>query len=222
MTLWVRVRRWWLLPVALVVWIGLLLLVREQVAKLPAITLAGSPQIKLMNFVPLVICVSVAYCLGRRLLDAEVTGVRPVVTADRLMVGATGAAVVVLGYLLGEALDMPSAAAAGRNTVLLLGVTLLVRAWFGAALGAAGATLWLMANVLAGLQTPGHPYPWATLLMHSTQPFAAAVAALAFAAGLGPVWSSGHEFGGSPARRDQFLIGHQSWREAISPTSSGP
>ncbi|WP_420716464.1 transposase, partial [Streptomyces sp. H27-H1] len=33
---------------------------------------------------------------------------------------------------------------------------------------------------------------------------------------LGPVWSPDHEFGRSPARGGPVLIGHQSWREAIS------
>ncbi|WP_411153051.1 hypothetical protein [Streptomyces sp. A30] len=39
---------------------------------------------------------------------------------------------------------------------------------------------------------------------------------------LGPVWSSDQEFGRSPAREGSVLIGRQSWREAISPMSSGP
>nr|WP_193241857.1 AAA family ATPase [Streptomyces phaeolivaceus] len=39
---------------------------------------------------------------------------------------------------------------------------------------------------------------------------------------LGPVWSLDQEFGRSPAREGSVLIGHQSWREAISPMSSGP
>lgn len=39
---------------------------------------------------------------------------------------------------------------------------------------------------------------------------------------LGPVWSSDHEFGRSPVRGGSALIGRWLWREAISPTSSGP
>ncbi|APU42977.1 hypothetical protein BSL84_27560 [Streptomyces sp. TN58] len=39
---------------------------------------------------------------------------------------------------------------------------------------------------------------------------------------LGPVWSSDQEFSRSPARGGSVLIDRQSWREAISPTSSGP
>ncbi|MET9291824.1 hypothetical protein [Streptomyces sp. NPDC003077] len=143
---------------------ALLLVVREHVIFMPSITVLGTAGMKLMNFLPLIVCLAVLLCLERRLGPAELTGVRRVVAADRALVLVTGGAVLLVGLAAHGWLNMPTATAAGRNVLFLTGLALLVRSRFGAAVAASVAVGWLFLTAAAGLRTPQDPYPWAVLL----------------------------------------------------------
>ncbi|WP_344259747.1 hypothetical protein [Streptomyces sodiiphilus] len=158
------VRRPWIILASVVLYTGLLLLVREHVVYVPSITVLGNAGMKLMNFLPLIVCLALLFCLDRRLGHAEVTGTRRVVLADRGLVLATAGAVLLVGATLHLQLGMPTATAAGRNTLFLAGLALLVRAWFGGIVAASAMTGWLFITVTAGLRAPHDPYPWGLLL----------------------------------------------------------
>lgn len=184
MTLWARARRIWLLPVALCAWTLLLVLVRDDVAKVPQIAARGTFSVKLMNFVPLILCIPTMYCMSRRLIATETTAARAVAVVDRLALLLLGVSAAGLGFTLGEFLDMPTAVAGGRNTVMVLGLALLVNIWYGPFAGGAAATMFVMFSIVTGLAGDQRPYPWAVLLMESTSVVAAVVAAVSFTAGL--------------------------------------
>ncbi|MBU7600741.1 hypothetical protein JGS22_024715 [Streptomyces sp. P38-E01] len=181
---WAIVRRPWVVLAALVAYVALLLFVRDDVVNVPSITMRGSAGIKLMNFLPMIPLLGLLYCLERRLGHAEATAVRPVVAADRALVVATGGAAVMVGLVFNWAYGMDNAVAAARNVILLVGLALLVRAWYGAHAAAAASVGALFLTVVTGLQAPQKPYPWAVLLEPASTPHAAAAGALMLLVGL--------------------------------------
>lgn len=187
MSLWWAVRRPWYVLAALAGYLLLVVAVREQLVHVPAVTLAGGSGVKLVVFVPLLVCVVQLLCLERRLDAAELTAVRPVVRADRAMVAVVGLAVIALGAALHKFAGVQSALASGRNVLLLLGLALLVRHLYGAVAAASAATAVLFACVLVGLRSPYDPYPWAVPLEPWDRPHAAAISMLVFVAGLAAV-----------------------------------
>lgn len=189
---WVVARRPWIVAAGLGLYTVLLLVVRESVLRVPSLTVFGSAGVKAMNFLPLIVCVCLLHCLDRRLAPAERTAARRVRDADRLLVAATLSTVVLVGAVLHLAYAMPSATACARNTVILTGLALAARAWWGAAPAAAITVGWLLLTLACGLRTPADPYPWAVLLEPAGRPEAALAALLALAAGL---WALGHEPG---------------------------
>lgn len=184
MNLWWSVRRPWIVVLAVLVYVGFMLVVKEDVVNVPSITLLGSAGIKLMNFLPLIPCVGVLYCLDRRLRQAEATGVRAVVMADRGLVLATGVVLMGVGYLLSWTYGMGTAPAAGRNALFLLGLALVVRTWSNAAVASSAAAGWLFLTVVAGLKGAEVPYLWAILLEPAHRPHAVAAAAVMLLLGL--------------------------------------
>ncbi|NJP99157.1 hypothetical protein [Streptomyces zingiberis] len=178
------VRRPWIVLIGVVAYTGLLLVVREQVVYVPSVTIFGSAGMKLMNFLPLLVCLALLLSLDRRLGHAELTGVRPVVRADRGLVLAATGVVLLTGALFHLRLDMPTATAAGRNTLFLVGFALLVRARFGGTVAASATAGWLFVTVAAGLRTPQDPYPWGLLLEPWNEPVAAAATAVVALLGL--------------------------------------
>lgn len=184
MTLWWAVRRPWYVALALACHLLLLMAVREQLLHLPTVTSGGGVGVKLAVFVPLLVCVVQLLVLERRLDAVEVTAVRPVVRADQAMVVAVGGTVLVLGAALHAAAGIHSALASGRNVLLLLGVALLVRHWYGVVAGVSAATALLFACVVVGRRGPDDPYPWAVPLEPWDRPHAAAASLLVFLAGL--------------------------------------
>ncbi|MBU7597552.1 hypothetical protein JGS22_007930 [Streptomyces sp. P38-E01] len=184
MSLWWKVRRPWLVVCALVGFVLLLLLVKDQVVNVPSITLLGGAGIKLMNFLPLIPCAALLFSLERRLGQAEATAVRPVALLDRGLVLATGAAVLAVGLLLAATFGMQSSNAAARNVLFLIGVALVARMFFGGLVATAAAAVWLFITVTAGLKAAHSPYFWAILLEPANRPHAAAATVIAFGAGL--------------------------------------
>ncbi|MBB1244964.1 hypothetical protein GL263_15515 [Streptomyces durbertensis] len=184
MSLWVTVRRPWIVLSGVVAYLVGLLIVREQVVYVPSISVLGGAGMKLMNFLPLIVCLAVLYCLERRLSAAELTGVRPVELADRALVLVVGVMVLLAGAVLNALQNMPTAIAAGRNVLFLTGLALVVRARFGGVVAASAAAGWLFLTTMAGLRSPEDPYPWAILLEPPAHPLAAFVTAAVLMAGL--------------------------------------
>ncbi|CAM5343802.1 hypothetical protein EES47_12005 [Streptomyces sp. ADI98-12] len=189
---WAVARRPWIVAAGLGLYAVLLLLVRESVLRVPSLTVFGSPGVKAMNFLPLIVCVCLLHCLERRLPPAEATAVRGVGNADRLLVATTLGTVVLIGTVFHLTFAMPSATACARNTIVLTGIALAARAWRGAALAAVVTVGWLLLTLACGLRTPADPYPWAVLLEPAGRPEAALAALLALAAGL---YAVGHQPG---------------------------
>lgn len=181
---WVAVRRPWIVLLGVVLYVLALVVVREGVVHAPSITVLGTAPMKLMNFVPLIVCLALVLCLDRRLGPAELTGVRRVDLADRALVVGAVAALLSVGLVLHTQLSMPSATAAARNSMLLIGLALLVRARFGGTVAVSAATGWLFVNLVGGLRGPQDPYPWAVLLEGWNHPWAAAVCVVIFVLGL--------------------------------------
>ncbi|MBU7596976.1 hypothetical protein JGS22_004810 [Streptomyces sp. P38-E01] len=184
MRLWWAVRRPWYVLAAVAVYGVLLLAVRDELVQVPAVTLAGGAGIKLAVFLPLLVCVAQLLCLERRLEAAEVTAVRPVVRADRGMLALVGVAVLALGALLHRYAEVGAALASGRNVLLLLGLALVVRHWYGATAASAVVTAVLFGCAMVGLRATDDPYPWAVPLEPWDRPHAAVFSVLVFAVGV--------------------------------------
>ncbi|WP_433891704.1 hypothetical protein [Streptomyces sp. CA-111067] len=181
---WAAVRRPWTVLLALAAYAGLMLVVREDVANVPSITMQGSAGVKVMNFLPLIVCLAVLHCLDRRLDAAERTGVRPVLAADRCLVLATAAVALAIGAAMSALLDMATAPAAGRNVVFLTGLALAVRAAGSTSVAGSVTAGWLFLTATTGLRAPDRPYPWAVLLQPAAEPVALAATAGVLALGL--------------------------------------
>ncbi|RDG36042.1 hypothetical protein [Streptomyces corynorhini] len=184
MTDWTTVRRP-LYPLAgLATFAGAMALAGETAVHVPSLTPNGTAGIRLMLFAPITVCVALLVCLDRRLPKAELTGVRPVVAADRLLVLATAAAALAAGAAVSELSDAPSALAAGRNALFLTGLALLVRAWGGTTAAGAAAAGWLGLVLVAGFRNAQSPRLWAIVPQPVTDPLAACATALVLVGGV--------------------------------------
>lgn len=181
---WIKVRRPWIVLAGVAAYTILLLLVREHVVYVPSVTILGNAGMKLMNFLPLIICLTLVLCLDRRLGHAELTGVRRVALADCGLVLATALTVLLVGIALHVQMGMPTATAAGRNALFLTGLALVVRARFGGTVAASAAASWLFLTVVAGLRAPHDPYPWGLLLEPWNHPPAGMATAIVTVLGL--------------------------------------
>lgn len=184
MSLWWAVRRPWYVATALALYATLLLVVRDQLVAVPSVTLAGGAGVKVAVFAPLVVCVAQLLTLERRLEAAGLTSVRPVVRADQLMVATVGASALALAAALHQFAGIQAALASGRNVLLLLGLALVVRAWYGTVAAASVTTATLFVSAMVGLRASNDPYPWAVLLEPWNRPHAALASLLLFGAGL--------------------------------------
>ncbi|MFF5567593.1 hypothetical protein ACFY7Z_20925 [Streptomyces sp. NPDC012623] len=159
-------------------------LASETTVNVPSLTPNGTAGIRLMLFAPITICVALLVCLDRRLPKAELTGVRPVVTADRLLVLATSAASLGAGALVSEVAGAPSALAAGRNVLFLTGLALLVRAWLSTTAAGVTAAGWVALVLVAGFRNAHSPRPWAVVPQPVSDPLAACASVALLVAGV--------------------------------------
>jgi hypothetical protein len=186
-TPWLLVRRTWAVPLVLAAYALVLWAVHGRAAAVPSIV-GDSATVDLANFAPLLVSLSIPALLDLGLPTAEVTAVRPIAWADRGLVLATAATVLLLGSLLAHADHLGIALAAGRNVLTLLGVALLARRWYGFAAATGAAAGCLFVTVFTGLHGPQRPYFWAVLLQPAGSWPSWAVAVTALAAG---VWAVG-------------------------------
>ncbi|WP_432052936.1 hypothetical protein [Streptomyces xiamenensis] len=181
--LWARARQLRLLALALALYALGLVLLNDRRVPLPG--LSGSPPATaLALFVPLLIVLTLLYCLGKGLHGQERTGVRRTWRYDMVLCVAAVAPAAPLGYRLAEWLDFPPLAATGRTLLFLCGMMLLARGLADDRAAGAVPVLWLVLITLVGYSSLGHPYPWTVLLMPPGDEVAWAVSAAVFAAGL--------------------------------------
>lgn len=182
MPLWGKARRVHVvLPLALGVFVLLVLLVQNTQIALPSIT--GRSQVALSLFVPLPLVVGLMMSLESRLPAAEASGVRPVAVLDAALTMATLVAAVILSWGAGVLFGLPQAAAAGRNALLLTGLMLCARALVGQP-AVMIPVAWLILVVFVGFRGPGDPYPWAVVPEPAGAFRAAICSVLVFLAGL--------------------------------------
>ncbi|MFE7133743.1 hypothetical protein ACFVIM_23095 [Streptomyces sp. NPDC057638] len=179
---WLRVRRGpVLLPPALAVFLGYVLLVRNETVALPSL-IGGGAEVVLLAFAPIPVTSALMAALDTRLDAAEESGIRPVAALDAALALAVTAAATLLGLLAAWLLDQPGALAAGRDTAFLAGLMLCLRPLAGAhaVLAPVG---WLMLSVLAGTRAGGEPHPWTVVRQPPDSWTAALTSALVLIAG---------------------------------------
>ncbi|MEU5971878.1 hypothetical protein [Streptomyces globisporus] len=167
------VRRWWTVPLALLLLAVICWVVGGTEIPVPAF-LGGMVSTRVQYFTPLLVIGAVLYCLERRLDAPERTAV---VRVDRWDLGAVTAAVTLshlLGFVLG--MDIP------RNLMLLLAVALVVRRVSNEA--AAGALCLLLLLISASLGRAFNPSgkpaaEWWALTLYPSESLPAWTAALA-------------------------------------------
>ncbi|MFF3359812.1 hypothetical protein ACFYWN_46355 [Streptomyces sp. NPDC002917] len=183
MNWWIKVRRAHaVLPVALAAY-GLLLLVGNTTTSVPSISLGSIVQARVVLLAPIPLTTGLFFCLESRLLHQEKTAVQPVRLLDALLIFTAVGASVLLAALFGFASGSGDIAAAGRNTLFLTGLLLILRPVIHQ--GAAVVPMaWLILVLLMGYRSPQDPYPWTVLPEPMGAPHAAASAAAVFAAGM--------------------------------------
>ncbi|GAB3114072.1 hypothetical protein GCM10027160_19260 [Streptomyces calidiresistens] len=184
MSLWWTTRRWWLAGGALGLFLLSVELIGEYRATVPAFTPIGSATIKLMLFVPVPVCLALAYCAQRFPPSPESTAVRPVGVYDGFAVVVLGS-LAVAGVALIDALGTsPLAWAAGRNLLFLIGLTMTVGAMAGSTVSGVACVGWLVLVTLVGYGNDLHPYPWTVVLRDATDPVAGIATGVVFALGV--------------------------------------
>ncbi|MCA1223625.1 hypothetical protein [Streptomyces sp. 8L] len=173
------VRRWWVVPVAIVVLVLACQGVGERSVPLP--DLGGHfSGIATRYFTPLIVVLPMLYCLERQIVAAEVTAAVAVSRWDGLVIVATAALGHVVGLMVG--IDV------ARNLMLLLAAALIVRR-FGNEAAAGGVCLLIMlvtASLGRAYGAVGHAVPrwWAIPLYPAASPGAWGVTVILFAFGL--------------------------------------
>ncbi|WP_262061409.1 hypothetical protein [Streptomyces sp. STR69] len=176
--------RWWVkargahstLVVGFLAFLFLVTGIREGSAVLPSF-IGGTDPVPLMLFVPLPLIVGLVMCLESRLATAEVSGVRRVELFDAALSLSVIAVALLSSWFVSAFTASPHAAAAGRNTAFLAGVTLLARSLFGQP-AVMVPVAWLMIVVLFGFETGHRPRAW-TVVPESVNSVHAAVASAA-------------------------------------------
>ncbi|GAA3753240.1 hypothetical protein [Streptomyces tremellae] len=173
------VRRWWVVPVAIVLLILACQGADETAVPLP--DLGGHfSGIATRYFTPLLVVLPMLYCLERRLVAAEVTAAVPVSRWDGFVIVASAALGAVAGLLVGFDIT--------RNLMLLLAVALMARR-FGNEAAAGGICLLIMlvtASFGRAYGTVGHAVPrwWAVPLYPAASLVSWVVTLALFALGL--------------------------------------
>lgn len=170
------VRRWWIVPSALLLLVLVSGTVGSSEVPVPSLT-GGMSGARVAYFTPVVIVVAVMYCLERRLPEAESTAVAPIRRFDQGAVFLTA----VLAHGAGLVVGMDVA----RNITLLLALALLVWRLANEAAAAAAGLLFLILNLMLGraYDASGHAaHTWWALTLYPARSLGAwLVAAALFA-----------------------------------------
>ncbi|MFD7509647.1 hypothetical protein ACFV5N_09930 [Streptomyces sp. NPDC059853] len=185
MMLWMRARRLWTLAAGGGLYLLAMTVLGDGGVVLPSLSAGSPPATPLALFLPLINCLVLLFCLGNRLLSAELTGVRSVWRYDLAMVSATAVLSVLLGYAMSELLGFGAAASTGRNLLFLCGLMLLARGFAGERGAGAVPVVWLILVTLFGYGDAFAPRPWTVVAMPPGDGLAWAASLLVFGAGLG-------------------------------------
>ncbi|MFF9013498.1 hypothetical protein ACF09C_11115 [Streptomyces sp. NPDC014870] len=173
------VRRWWIVPSALLLLVLVSGTVGSSEVPVPSLT-GGMSGARVAYFTPVVIVVAVMYCLERRLHEAESTAVAPIRRFDQGAVVLTA----VLAHGAGLVVGMDVA----RNITLLLALALVVWRLANEAAAAAAGLLFLILNLMLGraYDAGGHAsHTWWALALYPARSMGAwLVAAALFALAL--------------------------------------
>ncbi|MFB0628346.1 hypothetical protein [Streptomyces sp. AB3(2024)] len=173
------VRRWWLMPPAVLLAAVLCVIAGRSVVPLPQLVI-GAGAGKLSYFLPVVITAAMIYCMDRRLSQVELTAVTPVHIWDRLSLLAT--AILTLACSPFTGFDV------ARNIIFVMALTLAVRRLTNESTAIAVGFLYITTCLMLGRQfdPQGHfQGSWWALPLYPTQDIPAAVAtAVAFALAL--------------------------------------
>ncbi|WP_230396358.1 hypothetical protein [Streptomyces blattellae] len=156
---------------------------RDNAVVLPSFSVNAGNSVVLSFFTPLIVVGAIGQCLDSRLPSAERTGLRPVGWMDTGLVLAAVGVVLAGSGAAGWALDSGAAVQAGRNTVLLTGMILLGRGFFGRA-SVVLPLAWVFAVVFFGRSSGTAYHSWALTGQEASDPYAAALAAATFVIGL--------------------------------------
>ncbi|MFE7549330.1 hypothetical protein [Streptomyces gardneri] len=175
----ITVRRWWTVPLALVLLVLVSGTVGTSEVPIPSLT-GGMASAHVDYFTPVVIVIAVMYSLERRLPSAESTAVVPVHRFDQVAVILT--AVLAHGAGLVVGLDV------ARNITLVLALALLTWRLANEATAAAAGLLFLILNLMLGRAYDGSGHAshrWWALALYPAQSVGAwLVAAALFAVAL--------------------------------------
>ncbi|TDC23617.1 hypothetical protein E1265_12210 [Streptomyces sp. 8K308] len=181
---WFKARRGHavLLP-ALAAFCAMLAALQDSVVSLPSLLTGSANPVLFVLMAPIPVCSALALSLDSRLDEAEQTSVR----RPRLLDAALILGVLVLSLGAGWALDTVSGTAtglpAGRNTIFLTGLMLVLRAVVGSP-AVMAPVAWIFAVILFGLSNSNHPAFWTVLPETWGDPVAALATACAITAGL--------------------------------------
>lgn len=182
---------WWLkvrlaptvLAAALVGYTLLLLVVRDGVVILPAISVNAGNTVPLASFLPLLVAGPLAHCLDSRQPHAELTGTRRTAWMDTSLAAAAMGVVLAMTVLVSVVTEADATWQAGRNTLFLTGLMLTARAGLGRA-GVAIPLLWIFAVILLGRRTSSAFHAWAVTALAPGTRHATAAAALSITIGV--------------------------------------
>lgn len=135
------VRRWWIVPMALISLVLVCGTVGTSMVPVPSLTgsMGGA---QLAYFAPVLIVVAVMYCLERQLRQAESTAVVPIRLFD--------CAALVLTALLAQVAGLVVGMDVARNIMLLLALAVVTRHLANEATAAAAGLLFLILNLMLG------------------------------------------------------------------------
>ncbi|MEU3792791.1 hypothetical protein AB0F07_23805 [Streptomyces fructofermentans] len=180
---------WWLkarrgsvmLPIAWVLYAGLLLAVQDSVVILPSVI--GAADVVLSLFVPVPVLALLMYCLESRLRFAEISGVRNVGARDAALSATAAVGALLLSAAIGMLVHFPDAVAVGRNTFFLVGLMLCARP-FCKDYAVMIPVTWLLSIVFLGFKKNREPQAWAINLQSTESWVSATISLLALLAGL--------------------------------------
>ncbi|MDT0342409.1 hypothetical protein [Streptomyces litchfieldiae] len=166
----------------------MLTVLQDSVVSLPSLLAGSANPVLFVLMAPVFVCSGLALCLDSRLEEAERTGVRRPHLWDAALVVAVLGLSVGAGWALDAASGATSGVPAGRNTVFLTGLLLVLRALVGSP-AVMAPVAWIFAVIFFGLDNANHPAFWTVLPETAGDPVAALATVCAITAGLGALLS---------------------------------
>ncbi|MDT0345088.1 hypothetical protein [Streptomyces litchfieldiae] len=167
----------------------MLAVLQDSVVSLPSLLAGSANPVLFVLMAPVFVCSALALCLDSRLEEAEQTGVRRPHLYDAVLVAVILALSVGAGWALDTASGATSGLPAGRNTVFLTGLLLVLRTFVGQP-AVMAPVAWIFAVIFFGMNNANHPAFWTILPETAGDPLAALATVCAITAGLGALLSN--------------------------------